>query len=334
MPRGVDVPWLEVLRDVPADAAWPRLMTAPHPQAVGSYGDELAAYAQARTGRPLRWWQRLAVARLLEHDDAAGLCWDEASTHRRPPGRQVLAAARAGLWRLHQGDRFGEAQLVVHTGKDLTSASRSSARRGAGRSNAPTSSRCVTSTARRRSSSSRTGHGGWCGRVTASTATPRRWRSSTRHGRAPDRRRRRPGADDGRARLRPAAARLDGAPQSHRPDGTAVPSCSPTWPPPTACGSNGRRRPHAALDDVEAGGWRHRTGRRRAKMITDRLAAARAGVSDDADEPDPESAFVAQWLNRSAAPRRPGRPGEPLLTTGCGTDVPARSPPPGRDGWR
>src|SRR5262245_30752288 len=29
------VPWLEPLLDVPADAVWPRLMTVPHPQAVG-----------------------------------------------------------------------------------------------------------------------------------------------------------------------------------------------------------------------------------------------------------------------------------------------------------
>src|SRR4051794_14389578 len=32
------VPWLEDLRRVPADAVWPRLMTVPHPRAVGSLG--------------------------------------------------------------------------------------------------------------------------------------------------------------------------------------------------------------------------------------------------------------------------------------------------------
>src|SRR6188474_2614259 len=36
-----DVPWLTELRKVPADATWPRLMTAPHPDAVGSYGEQV-----------------------------------------------------------------------------------------------------------------------------------------------------------------------------------------------------------------------------------------------------------------------------------------------------
>src|SRR5262245_6672645 len=30
------VPWLEPLLDVPGNATWPRLMTVPHPRAVGS----------------------------------------------------------------------------------------------------------------------------------------------------------------------------------------------------------------------------------------------------------------------------------------------------------
>ena len=87
----------------------------------------------------------------------------------------------------------------------------------------------------------------------------------------------------------------------------------------------GRRR---ARRRGRRGGWRRRTGRPDgAKMIADRLAAARAGVSDDADEPDPESAFVAQWLNRWPARRESGR-GEPLLgRRACGRPAPARSPP-------
>ena len=35
--------WLADLVDPPAGCVWPRLMTAPHPAAVGSYGDEVAA---------------------------------------------------------------------------------------------------------------------------------------------------------------------------------------------------------------------------------------------------------------------------------------------------
>src|SRR5262245_32336481 len=34
------VPWLKGLRRVPRDATWPRLMTVPHPLAVGSLGAE------------------------------------------------------------------------------------------------------------------------------------------------------------------------------------------------------------------------------------------------------------------------------------------------------
>jgi hypothetical protein len=73
---------------------------------------------------------------------------------------------------------------------------------------------------------------------------------------------------------------------------------------------------NAALDDEQ--GWRmappHWTQRRR-KMIGDRLAAARAGAGGDDDEPDPESAFTAQWLNRWPTVRTSGR-GEPLLGPG------------------
>src|SRR4029077_12314398 len=32
-----NVPWLDDLRSVPDDAWWPRIMSAPHPLAVGSY---------------------------------------------------------------------------------------------------------------------------------------------------------------------------------------------------------------------------------------------------------------------------------------------------------
>src|SRR5262245_854053 len=45
------VPWLRGLRRVPADATWPRLMTVPHPSAVGSLGREFVAWSKAREGR-------------------------------------------------------------------------------------------------------------------------------------------------------------------------------------------------------------------------------------------------------------------------------------------
>ena len=61
-----DAPWLAELRNVPAEGSWPRLMTLPHPDAVGSWGSEIDTQYRRRTGRELRWWQRLAAARLLE----------------------------------------------------------------------------------------------------------------------------------------------------------------------------------------------------------------------------------------------------------------------------
>ena len=39
-----DVEWMEDLLDVPADATWLRLMTAVHPNAIGSLGIELEAF--------------------------------------------------------------------------------------------------------------------------------------------------------------------------------------------------------------------------------------------------------------------------------------------------
>lgn len=113
------VPWLDDLLDVPADATWPRLMTVPHPRAVASLGEEFTAWAQERSGRSLRWWQRLVAVRLLEVDDQGALVWETAvlSTARQV-GKSWLLRELC-LWRIHQADRFGETQDVLHTGKDL-----------------------------------------------------------------------------------------------------------------------------------------------------------------------------------------------------------------------
>jgi hypothetical protein len=122
-PAGHDVwgvPWLERFRDVPGDASWPRLMSPPHPAAVGSLGEDFVAVAEYRSGRPLRWWQRLVSARMLEVDADGVLVW----------GTLVLTMARQLgkswwlrellWWRMHEGGRFGEPQTVLHTGKDLS----------------------------------------------------------------------------------------------------------------------------------------------------------------------------------------------------------------------
>ena len=115
-----DVPWLEGLRRVPRDATWPRLMTVPHPRAVGSLGTEVARWARLRRGRPWRWWQRLSATRLLEVD-ARRASWC---------GRRSLLTLARQLgktwflhdicsWRLEQGDRFGGPQEIVSIAKDL-----------------------------------------------------------------------------------------------------------------------------------------------------------------------------------------------------------------------
>lgn len=111
--------WLSPFLDIPADAAWPRFMSSPHPSATGSYGMEATSWLESDHGLVLRWWQALALTRILEHDDAGTLVWLEVllSTARQV-GKSVLLRGLA-LWRLHQGGRFGEEQLVMHTGKDL-----------------------------------------------------------------------------------------------------------------------------------------------------------------------------------------------------------------------
>jgi hypothetical protein len=114
------VPWLaELVAEMPPDAIWPRLMTAPHPRAVGSLGAEFVAWSDERSGGQLRWWQRLVAVRLLEIDADGRLVWEAAliSTARQV-GKSWLLRELA-LWRVHQGERFGEPQDVLHTGKDL-----------------------------------------------------------------------------------------------------------------------------------------------------------------------------------------------------------------------
>jgi hypothetical protein len=113
------VPWLRGLRRVPADAAWPRLMSVPHERAVGSLGPDFIRWAEARSGRPLRWWQKLAATRMLEIDADGRLCWETILlTMPRQLGKSWLLRELC-FWRIHKAEHFGEAQDVLHTGKDL-----------------------------------------------------------------------------------------------------------------------------------------------------------------------------------------------------------------------
>lgn len=109
-----DVSWLDDLREVPADAVWPRLMTIPHPRAVGSLGGEFEVWVRENRGITLRWWQRLVVRRLLEVDDAGELVWMVLLlTLARQLGKSWLLQMLLA-WRLVQGPRFGCSQLLLH----------------------------------------------------------------------------------------------------------------------------------------------------------------------------------------------------------------------------
>jgi hypothetical protein len=116
-----DVDWLKDLRKVPDSAVWPRLMSAPHPRAVGSLGKEFERWVKRRTGRVLRWWQRLAARRILEVDAEGRLVWEAwLLSMARQLGKSWLLRELI-MWRLHQGPRFGGVpQLIVHTGMNLT----------------------------------------------------------------------------------------------------------------------------------------------------------------------------------------------------------------------
>lgn len=104
---------------MPEEATWPRLMTGPHPRAVGSLGADLVAETQARTGTRPRWWQELVLTRLLETDASGALVWLVLLlTTARQVGKSWLLGD-LNMWRIHQAARFGEDQLVMHTGKDL-----------------------------------------------------------------------------------------------------------------------------------------------------------------------------------------------------------------------
>jgi hypothetical protein len=94
-------------------------MTLPHPRAVGSYVDEWSALFRRVTRRAPRWWQQLAAARILEHDEAGELVWAEYLGTISRQGGKSWALRVLALWRvLLCAERWGD-QLVIHTGKDV-----------------------------------------------------------------------------------------------------------------------------------------------------------------------------------------------------------------------
>jgi hypothetical protein len=113
------VPWLADLVESPPEFCWPLVMTPPHVDAVGSYGDVAERWIEGNLGMRLRWWQRLALRRQYEHDAEGELVWSsvvESTPRRSGKSRRMFAAA---MHRMADADWFGEPQTVLHTGSDL-----------------------------------------------------------------------------------------------------------------------------------------------------------------------------------------------------------------------
>jgi hypothetical protein len=318
------VPWLRGLRRVPGDAVWPRLMSVPHRRAVGTLGPTFVRYAERRSGRKLRWWQRLVAYRMLEVDAAGELVWGTVVlSMSRQLGKSWLLRELC-LWRIEQGERFGEPQDVLHTGKDLA----------------------VCKEVQRPA------------RVWAKARPAYRVREV--NGQEEIERL----ADGSRWMLRAkeavygysvSLAAVDEAwkVRASSVDEGLTPTMIEREQPQLVLMSTAHRlatalmlrRRQTALDELEAGegdllvewsapaeaeldderAWRlaspHWTEQRR-HLIARRLEAMRAGEVDDPEEPDPEASFRSQWLNQW--PRKISQPlgaNEPLLPAGLWAEL-------------
>lgn len=327
-----DVPWLAELRDVPEDATWPRLMTVPHPDAVDSLGPEFCAWALEWSGRPLRWWQQLAAYRLLEVDAEGVLVWvgDLAAvlSLARQLGKSWFLRALF-FWRIHQADRFGVEQTVLHTGKDLAickEVQRPAMAYVKRKILEAKLTELEPAYAKREVNGqeeiSYVGDGlesRWMIRakdavygMSADLAgVDEAWKvlaATIEEGIVPTL------VEREQAQLllvstahRRATALMIGRRASALEElGTGAGDLLIEWSSPRS----------ADLDDRTA--WRlaspHWTSRRE-RLIAKRLAAAQSGESDDIDEPDPIEAFRAQWLNQWPAQRRVGKVKGELLVT-------------------
>jgi hypothetical protein len=112
--------WLRPLLDVPDDASPPLWMSRPPEQATGTYGWDAIASIEESQGITLRWWQKLAIVRQLEHDADGRLVHREIlESCPRRSGKSVRMKVTS-LWRLATGPSlFGETQLVMHTASDM-----------------------------------------------------------------------------------------------------------------------------------------------------------------------------------------------------------------------
>lgn len=114
-------PWLtDLVRNIPDDAMPPLWMSPPAADATGSHGEAAIWWIESSQGLTLRWWQRLAITRQLEHRADGTLCCETyIESAPRRAGKSVRMRG-VGLWRLADPlDMFGETQLVMHTGNDL-----------------------------------------------------------------------------------------------------------------------------------------------------------------------------------------------------------------------
>ena len=315
------VPWLrELVAELPGDATWPRLMTVPHPRAVGSLGGEFVDWAQARSGGTFRWWQRLVAVRLLEVDDDGRLVWETAiASTARQVGKSWLLRELC-LWRIHQGERFGEPQDVLHTGKDLA-VCKEIQRPGRLWAKARADEFAVREVNGQEQIERLEDGSRWMLRAKeavygygASLAVvDEAWRvraSAVDEGLTPTMAEREQAqlALFSTAHRRATALMLDrrrvALDALEAGDGDLLVE----WSAP------------AGVDDDDRAGWRqaspHWTGRRQ-RLIAKAHERMAAGESDDPDEPDPEASFRAQWLNQWPRKRADSSgPTEPLLPSG------------------
>jgi hypothetical protein len=310
-----DVPWLEELRDLPANATWPRLMTVPHPRAVASLGPEVGRWAEERRGRPWRWWQSLAAARLFEVDADGRLCWELALlTLARQLGKTWWLGDICG-WRT-ESDRFDGEQLVLSTGKDVAvcremqrpSRVRAKQRRDTYRVrevNGQEEIEVLSSGSRWMVRAKESVYG-----ITATMATvDEGWKVPASV------------VDDGiiATMVEQAETQLLLVSTAHRKTTALMVGRRTSAFAEMASGEGSLLIEWSAPCDLELDdrdGWRQASPHwtpKRERWIAERLAAAVAGESDDVDEPDPIAAFRTQWLNQWPAKRVIPSKGERLL---------------------
>jgi hypothetical protein len=292
-------------------------MTVPHPAAVGSIGGEFERWAAGR-GVSLRWWQRLVATRLLEVDAAGDLVWGTLIlSMARQLGKSWLLRELL-LWRIHQGERFGGPQIVMHTGKNLdicTEVQRSArawAKQDAGyrvrESNGQQEIERLADASRWlvRAKTATTGWTVNCAAVDEAWDVPA---SRLDEDLAPTL----VAATQPQILLISTAHRLATSLMMGRRLAalkkleTGEGSLLIEWSAPR----------DAELDDVRA--WRqaspHWTPQRQ-RLLTEKLEMLRAGELVDPDEPDPEQALRSQWLNQWPLQRAPRGRLEPLLPAG------------------